>query len=120
MSNTNSTYQLKDRNTKLFFKGEIIDRNSPDEVWNDWINHAPTDEKRQKREDYFEVLPNSSADDKPKATKKATKPKAAKTTKVVKPATQTKPVEDPAKDENKDPGKDQDETKKENGNEENN
>lgn len=60
MSNTKTTYILKDPKTKIFFNGILLDRNSDDESWNQWINYNPEDEKVLIKKSYFEKLPNSA------------------------------------------------------------
>ncbi|MNY33820.1 hypothetical protein D3C86_1681180 [compost metagenome] len=59
MSNTKITYELKDHKTKVFFNGILLDRNSSDEAWNEWINYNPEDEKVLIKKSYFAKLPNS-------------------------------------------------------------
>lgn len=69
MSNTKTTYELKDPKIKVFFNGVLLDNNSSDEEWNKWINYNPEDEKVLIKKSYFQKLPNS-AQEKPQAKEK--------------------------------------------------
>jgi len=78
MSNSKVTYQLKDERIKLYFKGEILDKNSPDESWNDFINFPEDAEKVKKRKELFDKLPSSRSDE-PKTKSKSRSRSKAKT-----------------------------------------
>jgi hypothetical protein len=78
MSNSKSTYELKDERLRLFFDEKILDKNSSDEEWNTWINYPAEPEKVKERKAFFAKLPNSSADakePKPKASNRKGKGK---------------------------------------------
>lgn len=69
MSNTKTTYELKDPKTRMYFNGGLLDKNSSDEAWNEWINYNPQEDKVLIKKSYFHKLPNSVKDtDKSKKT----------------------------------------------------
>lgn len=76
MSNsTGRTYELKDANYRVYFKGNVLGSKSTDAEWVDWINHPESEEKRKKRIAQFETLPEEL-----QAKKAAPKKAAAKKT----------------------------------------
>lgn len=77
MSNsTGKTYELKDPNYRVYFKGQVLSSKSTDAEWADWVNHPESEEKRKKRVDQFETLPEDLREKKV-APKKAAAKKAA-------------------------------------------
>lgn len=69
MAKDNNTYVLKDPGYRVYFKGEILSKNSPADKWKDWINYPKDAEKVKKRKALFEVL-DKADDPKPKAAKR--------------------------------------------------
>lgn len=65
MAKSNSTYELKDKHTKVYFEGKILSSNSSSEDWNRWINYPVDETKVQKRKDMFVKLPIDPNGDKP-------------------------------------------------------
>lgn len=74
------TYKLKDQATSFYFGGKILNKNSSDAEWLQWINHPKDADKVKQRKDVFAVLPGEA---KPKTK---AKPKVKEEPKIEKPA----------------------------------
>lgn len=74
---TGKTYELASPNFRVYFKGKVLNSQSTDGEWIDWINHPEEDEKRKKRTSQFSKLPEEV---KPE-TKKTRAKKAVEETK---------------------------------------
>lgn len=75
----NKSYKLQNDKFIVYFKGRVLDKNSTDEDWEDWINYPNTPEKIQDRKRYFNKLPDSYTvevkDEKPTVKKRVKKEK---------------------------------------------
>lgn len=57
MSNSKKTFKLKDNATKFYFNGGVLDKNSSDKDWREWIDYPVDKAKVAYRESFFETLP---------------------------------------------------------------
>lgn len=63
------TYELNDPNYRVYFKGRVLDKNSSNEDWGEWVNYPADEAKRKKRESQFKKLPSNEVEEKPKKTR---------------------------------------------------
>lgn len=61
MSEETKTYELKNRNTRLYFNGKVLSALSSDSEWVEWIKRPRDKELVEKRKDYFKKLPSELA-----------------------------------------------------------
>lgn len=73
MSNSGKkTYELANKATKIYFKGQVLSNNSSDEAWKEWINYPADVKKVEERKAYFNKLPQEP---KSEVKEEAKKPK---------------------------------------------
>ncbi|WP_257657702.1 hypothetical protein [Parapedobacter lycopersici] len=63
------TYDLNDPNYRVYFKGRVLDKNSSNEDWEEWVKYPSDADKRKKRAGQFKKLPSVEVEDKPKKSK---------------------------------------------------
>lgn len=85
MSNSKKTYILKNKATKFWFDGNVVDQNSSDLEWLRWIKYPVDTAKVEQRKQYFEKLPKDPEEVKEVVELKATEAKDEEVVKIVKP-----------------------------------
>lgn len=63
-------YELKNKATRVYFKGKILSNKSSGEDWKDWLNHPMEKAKRDARKEYFSVAPSIEKVEKPEKVEK--------------------------------------------------
>lgn len=71
------TYQLAQKNYRVYFKGQVLSDQSSDAEWVDWITYAKGDQRRERKEK-FSVLPEALQTKKESASEDASEEQPVK------------------------------------------